>query len=324
MLPLVRDIGRMLRREGGELEILTTGRANHATELATAIPADVEVVLVVGGDGTVCEVINGLPRRGLPIVILRTGTENLLARELRMPTEPIDVARTLLHGESHSLDVGLINGRRFVAVAGVGFDAECVQRMNRVRRGHITHADYFWPIWRTFWAHRFPALRVEADGECVFEGRGLALIGIIAQYSGGLRILSQARFDDGLLDLCVFACSSRLELIGHAQRAFRRRHIGSRGVLYRQVTSVHIDSPDPVLLEVDGEEAGHLPARCEVEARSVCYLRLRPAATPAAPRGGVPVWYNSALARLADWLIGRSPKPPSESAKKRRISLTGC
>ena len=253
MLPAVRQVGRVLERNDGHLEVAVTDSAGHATELARQVPPDIDTVLVVGGDGTVSEVVNGLIGRDTPVVVWATGTENLLARELGMPTTPKDVARLLLEGEPFGCDVGVFNDRRFLAMAGIGFDAECVMRMSGTRRGHITHWDYFWPIWRTFWAHRFPVLRVEADGVCIFEDRGLMLAGVIRRYSAGLRILAHARYDDGLLDVCVIPCASRTTLLGHACRAFLRRHVGRGGVVYCHCRRIRISSPEKVPIELDGE-----------------------------------------------------------------------
>lgn len=277
MLPAVRRVQSLLGRSGAHLEIAVTQRAGHASEIAAQTDHKVEALLVVGGDGTVCEVINGLGDRRLPLAILRTGTENLLARELGMPVDPERVAVTLLHGRRLLGDLGLINEhKRFMAVAGVGFDAECVLRMTQVRRGHITHGDYFWPIWRTFWAHRFPELDVQVDGDHIFTGRGFAIIGVIPRYSVGMRILERARFDDGVLDLAVFPCTSRRQLFMHAARIFLRRHVGCGGVIYRQFRDLRIDSSDRVPFELDGEFGGFLPIRCRIRPAAVTFL------TPAA------------------------------------------
>ena len=280
MLPVVRQIGRALKRRASQLDVLVTDGEGHATEIAAKLRHDVDAVLVVGGDGTVCEVVNGLiryadllnagskpiedPFHTVPIVILRTGTENLIAREFGMPTTPDRVVETLLFGKPFACDVGVINQRHFLAVAGVGFDADCVRRLASARQGHITHSSYFWPIWRTFWTHRFPTLRIEVDNSCVFEGQGFAMIGIIGRYAAGLRILSEARYNDGLLDLCAFECNSKPSLLRHTWNIFRRRHVGSLGVVYRQGRRISITSPDPVHLEIDGDMGGYLPASCHV------------------------------------------------------------
>ncbi len=273
MRPVVRQIARTLAHYDAELETILTDGPGRATAIAKGLEKEIDAVLIVGGDGTVCEVINGLTLNSKPFLILRTGTENLLARELKMPTEPKELARTLLLGKARPLDLGVMNGRRFVAVTGVGFDAECVKRMTETRDGHITHGDYFWPIWRTLWAHRFPELRVLADGKEVFIGRGFALVGVIGLYSAGMRILAKAKYDDGKLDLCVFPCANRVTLVGHALRVFGKRHLGARGMVYVQCERVDISSVDPAYVEIDGEFAGELPIRCGIEAGAVEYLR---------------------------------------------------
>jgi len=273
MSAAVQAVRRRLERAGCACDIAVTDAAGHATVMTANLAADVEAVLVAGGDGTVCEVANGLVGRNIPIAILRTGTENLVAREFRMPTRAHRVADTLLHGEPVACDVGVANDRRFLAVAGVGFDAECVMRLSQNRQGHITHLDYFWPIWRTFWSHRFPELTVEVDGAVVFQGPGLAMIGNIARYSAGLRILARARRDDGLLDVCVFRCSSRRTLLRHAAYAFVRCHIGRAGVMYTQGRSVRVTAQIEVLIEIDGDLGGCLPLSCSVLPRAAAFLR---------------------------------------------------
>jgi diacylglycerol kinase family enzyme len=170
-------------------------------------------------------------------------------------------------------DIGVANSRRFLAVAGVGFDAECVSRMSRERRGHITHLDYFWPIWRTFWSHRFPRLTVEVDDRLIFEGHGFALIGNLRRYAMGLRILADARCDDGLLDVCVFRCATRRALMAHALWVSLGRHVRHRDVEYRRGRHVLITSPDQVQIEIDGDMAGNLPLDCTILPSATSFLR---------------------------------------------------
>ena len=273
--PAIRQIEHELRRAGASLEVMTTEQIGHARTLAARLSADVPAVLVVGGDGTVSEVINGLGRRLIPMVIMRTGTENLLAREFGMPKHPRRIAHALIYGDPFDVDLGVINDKCFAAMVGVGFDAECVRRMTDSRRGHISHLDYVRPIWRTFWSYTFPALRIEVDGPCVFEGCGLAVIGMIKRYGGGLCIVPHARCDDGLLDLCVFRCASRAELLAHVSRVLRQRHLGHRKVFYQQCRNIRIDSPEQVPIQIDGEFGGFLPASCALLTRAARFLRLR-------------------------------------------------
>lgn len=273
VLPVMRSICRHLHQAGCRCEISATENPGHATILASTLPSDVEAVLAVGGDGTVREVAEGLAGRRVPIAILPTGTENLLAREFRMPATPAEVGDVLLHAKSVSCDIGVANDRCFLAVAGVGFDAECVARLSQERRGHITYLDYFWPIWRTFWSHRFPRLTIEVDDSLIFEGRGFALIGNIRRYATGLRILAKARTDDGLLDVCVFRCATRRAFMAHAFRTSLGRHDRHPAVAYRRGRHVLVTSPDQVKIEIDGDTAGHLPLDCTILPSATSFLR---------------------------------------------------
>lgn len=256
----------ILRHFGCRLDVDYTTGAGHATLLAKSRPDSADAVLAVGGDGTLNEVVNGMIGQATPVLAWGTGTKNLVAGELRMPTDAIDVARTLLTGETRACDVGVVNGRRFIANVGVGFDAECVHNLSRRRRGHITQGDYFWPVWRTFWSHRFPLLRVEVDGLCVFQGRGMVVVGNLQRYGWGARLLPLARYDDGLLDVCVVPCSSRLGMLAQLARIAAERHIGAGGVIYCHARGVSIRSPHRVRTQVDGDAAGDLPVTISVEA----------------------------------------------------------
>jgi len=273
MLPVVPKLSEALTTLGGHLEWSVTAGIGHATELAASLPDDTHAVLAVGGDGTVCEVINGLGGRPVPLAILGTGTENLLARELRMPRRISQLAATLLNGETFAYDVGLMNQRRFLAVAGIGFDAECVRRLATARRGHITHWNYFWPILHTFWNHEFPTLDVATDGQPAFHGQAFALVGVIPRYPAWLRLLAEARYDDGLLDVCILPCDSRRQLLAHTVRAFGRAHVDRGGVIYRQCRSATVTSPEQVPIQLDGDDGGELPASFEILPASVTFLR---------------------------------------------------
>ena len=96
----------------------------------------------------------------------------------------------ILRGTAVRHDVGVLNGRDFMIVCGIGFDARVVERLAAVRRGHIGYRHYVGPLWHTFRHHEFPPLNVEADGQPLFEGRGMVFVGIQPRYSLGLRLLA--------------------------------------------------------------------------------------------------------------------------------------
>jgi len=251
---------RQALREGGiDVVEYTTRSADDATHRVREIAPDAGAVVVWGGDGTVNEVANGMMGSPTPILPCPAGTENLLAKELRIPSDPRRIVEVLRTSPARDCDVGLINGRNFMLIIGVGFDGEVVRRLSTVRTGHISHLSYFWPIWRTFWEHDFPRMRIVADGQEIFDDFGMAFIGNISRYAVGLRICRDARFDDGLLDLVVFSCRRQTALVLHAAWTLLRRHPLKGDVIYKQFRNLRIECDRTVLSQVDGDVGPDTP-----------------------------------------------------------------
>lgn len=265
-----------LRRTGCDVTVRTTGGPNDARQMARCADADTRAVVAVGGDGTVREVVEGLLGRSIPIVVMPGGTENLVARHFGMVADPALIVRTVLSGRRQVCDVGAVNDRHFLIMAGIGFDAEVIARVCERRAGHISHWTYLVPVLRTFWSHEFPPLRVVVDGRSVFDGRGLVVVGVMPCYAAGLNIVRDAVLDDGLLDVCILPCASRARLLAHVLRAARGVHVGLGGVIYRRGKKIRVTSTANVALQCDGDAAGHLPAEfCLVEKGAAFLLPTR-------------------------------------------------
>jgi len=264
----------------------TTGPGSATALARQAVAEGADAVLAVGGDGTVCEVADGLVGSAVPLAVWPSGTENLVAKSLGFRAEPAHTAECLAHGKRVRLDTGRCNGRTFLVVAGVGFDAEVVYRLTRMRMGHITHLTYFWPLWRTFWEHRWPVLRVTAEtasGRWAWHGRGMIFVGNMARYSLGLPVVRDARPDDGLLDLCIMECAGVTRLVGHALRTVLARHVEHPAVRYTRVTQVRVESAAAVPVEIDGDYAGGLPVEVSIQPASLWVL---------VPGGGAAAGYD--------------------------------
>lgn len=263
------QLSARLRYQGVAVERLDTGGPGDARRMAANAPGEADAVIVVGGDGTVGEVADGLTGSTVPLVIWPTGTENLVAKSLGFRAEPEIAAACILRGQDRPLDVGLANGRSFLLVAGVGFDAEVVHRLVRSRRGHITHLSYFWPLWRTFWEHRWPVIRVYNEGRPFWYGRGMVFLGNMARYALGLPVVRDARPDDGLLDLCIFCCQDQIQLLGHSIRTVFARHIEHPDMRYIRVRQVRVESDEPLPVELDGDLGGFLPLEVSIRPGAV-------------------------------------------------------
>ena len=266
-----RRFERYLVQRGFEVRANLTASLDDACELASdaAVDYDCAMVVVVGGDGTVREVAHGLEGSGKPLLIVPCGTENLLANELGFDEKLRTIIRTFEAGYIRTLDLGTANGRCFTSIAGFGFDGQVVKSVSEQRKGHIDYFDYFWPIWRTFWNYKFDAIKVEVDGEEIFQGRGLVFVGNISRYAVGLQILHYADFGDGLLDVCIYKCASHLHLVKHSVMTILKQHADSSDVIYRQGKNILVNSDAAIETEIDGDPGPALPVEIKVIPQAV-------------------------------------------------------
>jgi len=262
-----RRFERYLIKRGYEIRGSLTTSLSHACDLATdaAVDYDCAMVVAAGGDGTIREVVHGLEGSDKPLLIMPSGTENLLANELGFDEKLKTLIRTFEAGYIRPLDLGNVNGRCFTSVAGFGFDGEVVKRVSEQRAGHINHFDYFWPIWRSFWGYDFAPMKVEVDGEEIYEGPGLVFVGNISRYAVGLQLLHYADYGDGLLDVCIYKCASRIHLIKHSMMTIIKHHANCRDVIYRQGKKINVGSViKTIRTEIDGDPGPSLPVEINV------------------------------------------------------------
>jgi YegS/Rv2252/BmrU family lipid kinase len=277
------ELCRRIRDAGWSVRIQATQGPGDARKVAAGCRREeVRALVVAGGDGTVSQVAAGIADGGVPILVVPGGTENIVAKYLRTRLDAEWLWNILRQGREVAFDLPAMNGRRFLILAGIGFDAEVAHRLARDRVRHITHLSYFWPTWRTYWNHRFARLSVEADGAPLYEGPGLVFVGSLPRYAGGLRILHHARPDDALLDVCILQCRRRSTLWRHALNIFLRRHIGGGSVVYRQARHVRVRPAESALndaaqttavpVQLDGDPAGSLPADFEMTPHQARFL----------------------------------------------------
>ena len=267
-----RQFEQYLVKRGFEVRASLTASLDNACELATdaAVDYDCAMVVVVGGDGTVREVAHGLEGSDKPLLIVPGGTENLLANELGFDEKIRTILRTFEAGYIRPLDLGSANGKCFTSIIGFGFDGQIVKRVSERRDGHIDHFSYLGPIWRTFWTYKFAPMKVEVEGEEIFNGRGLVFVGNISRYAVGLQVLHNADFGDGLLDVCVYKCASRVHLVKHSVMTVLKQHATGGDVVYRQGKNINVSSQSSgIATEIDGDPGPDLPIQIKVIPQAV-------------------------------------------------------
>jgi diacylglycerol kinase (ATP) len=242
-----------------EIEICLTERRGHAGELARAAAERGDrVVIVAGGDGTANEAGHALLGSQSSMALVPVGSGNGLARSLGIPLEPGRALRALSTGALRAMDVGLLNDRPFLNVAGAGFDAavgaEFHERGARGgRRGIFTYVQV---ALQMLGSHPPQAFLLESSAGRFDGAAWIVGIGNGRQYGGGAFVAPRASLDDGLLDLFVIEASSSLELLLNAPRSFVRRLDGFRRYRHFQATEAVLSSPLPFPSHRDGEPDG--------------------------------------------------------------------
>jgi YegS/Rv2252/BmrU family lipid kinase len=213
-------IAAFIAQHGLDSRLLESRGAGHATELSRAAVADgVDLVVSVGGDGTMNEV--GTPLIGQPTMfaLVPCGSGNGLARDLGVPQKIDRALALLLDAQVRVIDTGLVNEWPFFNVAGLGFDAELSRRFNRCKeRGLIS---YFRLGFGALVTERTERLVIEPEGAPAEELTAfMTAIANSTQYGNNAHIAPHARLDDGRLDVVVVKSGNPVLAFWLGLRAF--------------------------------------------------------------------------------------------------------
>jgi len=274
-------IERGLRRSGLEIEWAETAGAGSATALARRAAADGwPLVVAVGGDGTVNEVVDGLADpAGRPLVAfgaIQTGRGRDAARNLGIPADRDAAIERLARGGDALVDLGVAEWRGaaprcFVNSAGAGFDASVVRRAERIR-GPGT-LPYVAGILLALRRHAPASAAIHIDGHPAWTG--FLTAAVVANgpfYGGGMKIAPDAAADDGLLDLVILGALGRAELLAWLPAVYRGAHLANAKVTTRRGREIAIETDPPVPVHLDGEAVATTPIRIGIRPAA---LRVR-------------------------------------------------
>lgn len=245
-----------IRRGTFDYDVVTTAEPGDGEALARqAVAAGCDLVVAVGGDGTVNEVARGLlGQQASALGIVPCGSGNGLARHLGVPLRPERAVRALVNAETRFIDVGHINERPFFCTAGLGFDAHVSRAFAGAgRRGLRT---YVAVTLREFRAYRPTPARIEVNGQAIDTDCYVLAFANAAQYGNNAYIAPLADVQDGLLDLCLI---DALPL----RRALRVSYALAVGDLptsgaaeFHTARDVRVNTARPIGFHVDGDYAG--------------------------------------------------------------------
>lgn len=282
-----REIKSALRNHIREFGYEFTEKPFQAIEISrAAVKSGHELIIGVGGDGTMNEIANGFfedrrlinPESALGILPAGTGCD--LTKSLGIPQRLDDALRIITQAPSAAMDVGRVSFREnsgretdrvFLNVSDFGVGGEVVRRVNE-RRLQRKASSYVRCLVSAMANYRSRKIRIRVDGRDLPEGE--YLIGAVANgrvFGKGMRIAPQASLDDGLLDLVLVKSMKFLEFCRHGWRIFLGTHLSHPKISLIRGRRIEALAPDQgeVLLELDGEQLGGLPAKFEIVPRAL-------------------------------------------------------
>lgn len=281
-----RHFDRVLRevRAGlGEVEWAFTLAPGDGGRLAReAFALGRRLIIAVGGDGTASEVLDGLAASGatkdpeLEVGFIPRGTGGDLRRSLGLSDEVGRAVRALASGETRAVDLGratLVGRdgqplvRHFANVATCGVSAVVAANVNAGHRFGSGSLTFFLATVRALlqWSDR--RVRWRTDGGAWREDRIAALSACNGRFfGGGMKVAPDARLDDGRLDVVVWKGYTVLDLMVQRRKLYDGRHVWLDKTEVRRVRELEVEPVDaePVLLDLDGEQPGFLPAKLTV------------------------------------------------------------
>ena len=279
-------ISKLLRDNGIRHEAVFTEHKHHAAELTvSAIESGYRHIIVVGGDGTLHEVVNGVfiqkrvESSEITIAMISTGTGNDWIRMFGIPTRYSEAIRAIKEGYTFLQDVAEVSYEetkvrqvRYMAnVAGLGFDAAVIKRtLTSKAKGYLGRGGYFWCLMRSFFAHRATGTKIWVDDELIYNNLLFSIaIGVGKYNGGGIQQLPAAVADDGLLDITMIRPVHWWHVLFRLRRLFNGTIYSIGHVIHAQGKRIHIESSPETPLEIVGELYGHTPVDITVQPRQV-------------------------------------------------------
>ena len=258
-------------------ETVFSERPGHLIELAEqAARGGAELVVAVGGDGTLNETVNGVLRAGgsAEVATIPLGTGMDFVRTYEIPNRFEDAVRVALSGATRTIDVGRVSYRtwdghdaeRYVAnVGSVGMSAAVAQRANGMSKALGGKATFFYALVRVFLEWENTLVRVElANGE-QREARMHDVIVANGRWHGGAMLLApEAQPDDGLFDVVLIGDINKRDFVTTAPKIYKGTYLAHPKIELLKASAVTVDAPERLPIELDGEQVGTTPARFEI------------------------------------------------------------
>ena len=271
---------RQLLEPHFSLRIHQTTPEIDAQELVkTAVSANADLVIAAGGDGTVSAVAGGSIGTGIPLGIIPRGTANAFAATLGIPRlQPIrNACQVILAGHSQAIDAAYCNGFPMILLAGIGYEANVVEKADRDLKNRWGSLAYLMSGWKTIDEQQLFEIELESLGKLYQFSAGAITIAnaapstsVLAQGAG------QVLWNDGLLDVTIVTAEDRLEAVTTLLKLFSaaitKTELAEKNVVHGRTQQLKIATNPLQKVVVDGEIIGTTPVEIECIPNSLTVL----------------------------------------------------
>lgn len=283
-----KEISRLLTEAGISFSNVFTESPDHAFKLARKyINAGFRKILVVGGDGTLNEVVNGVYNQfrfapdEITLAMIPVGTGNDWGRTFNIPSGYKEAIEVIVRNKTFRQDVGKVTystgdqtrTRYFINMAGLGFDAIVAQKTNKQKQeGKSNPLSYFVNLLTSLMSHQSTSTNILIDGKPVSEDIFSMSVAIGLYNGGGMKQAPDAIPDDGIFDITLITKVGRLKVIRNVLKLYDGSFVRIPQVKQFRGQEIKITAQPPMYLETDGESLGHTPMNFEILPRSVTVI----------------------------------------------------
>ncbi|MEM6829324.1 MAG: diacylglycerol kinase family protein [Bacteroidota bacterium] len=255
---MARNLTSFLTNHSLEFEVMETTRNTKQT-VVDHLDETFTDLIIIGGDGTVNEVVNGL-KHDIPIAIIPSGTGNDFIKNIEIGKTVKEQFKTAIEGKIRHVDLGICNDRKFVNGVGIGFDGQIVEDMFSKRVPLLKgHAAYYYHVLRILAGYRERAFDYQIDGSKIQKELILLTVANGTTFGGGFQLTPDARIDDGLLAVCEIGRFSPIKRFMNIHKLSNGTHDTLSSVRFHQARKVKIEKNLLLYAHIDGERMGRPP-----------------------------------------------------------------
>ncbi|MEQ9009302.1 MAG: diacylglycerol kinase family lipid kinase [Ekhidna sp.] len=264
-LKICKKLSETLNNQEVDYQVFDTNESKSATTTVSEfLDASFTDLIIIGGDGTINESVNGL-KHDIPVSILPAGTGDDFIKNVAIGKTLEVQIDTAINGEIKRIDLGQCNDRKFVNGVGIGFDGQIVEDMASKRvpllRGH---AAYYYHVPRILGGYKERSFDYQIDNQSLKKDLILLTVGNGTTFGGGFKLMPEATIDDGLLEICEIGKVSGLRRFLNINKLSNGTHGSLDEINFYKAKSVKVEANDMLFAHIDGERMGQPPFELKI------------------------------------------------------------